>query len=152
MHRNGRGSARSLHEDDVTAIVPIARDDGTMTMTTKRYLRKQNGVHENSTAPLAYHDYYEAQYPPAAVASSHPQQHPQPQVTVFGISSGGGSSVHSFKKTASVSGSRQLMSSSIIVLCYWRPINIQCLKNRNNNSHLKLLIQSTSISRNISVG
>uniref|UniRef100_A0A1B0G2T9 Latrophilin Cirl n=1 Tax=Glossina morsitans morsitans TaxID=37546 RepID=A0A1B0G2T9_GLOMM len=85
----------------------MAIQDADFQRRFQRHLRKQNGVHENSGAPPAYHDYHEAQYPSAG-ASSQPQQqqHQQPQLTVFGVSSGAGGSVRSFKKTASVSGSR----------------------------------------------
>ncbi|XP_037893195.1 latrophilin Cirl isoform X1 [Glossina fuscipes] len=85
----------------------MAIQDADFQRRFQRHLRKQNGAHENSAAPPAYHDYHEAQYTSAG-ASSQPQQqqHQQPQLTVFGVSSGAGGSVRSFKKTASVSGSR----------------------------------------------
>lgn len=78
----------------------------------RRQLRKNAQANEGTAPPPGYHEYHEAVQPYSQSQQLHHQQqqqslpqHQQP-ITVFGVSSGAGGSIRSFKKTASASGSR----------------------------------------------
>lgn len=67
-------------------------------------MRKNAQANDGTVAPPGYNDYHEPQYP-LTQAQQMPPPHQQP-ITVFGVSSGAGGSVRSFKKTTTASGSR----------------------------------------------
>lgn len=82
----------------------------------RRQLRKNAQANEGTAPPPGYHEYHEAVQPYSQSQPIHHQQqqqqlqpqkqHQQPPITVFGVSSGTGGSIRSFKKTTSASGSR----------------------------------------------
>lgn len=84
----------------------MAMQDADFQRRFQRQLRKNAQANDGSTsaAPPGFNDYHEPQYP----LPPHQQQLPihQQPITVFGVSSGAGGSVRSFKKTTSASGSR----------------------------------------------
>lgn len=76
----------------------------------RRQLRKNAQANDGASGPPGYHEYHESVQPYLQSQQvHHPQQqstqHQQP-ITVFGVSSGSGGSIRSFKKTAPASGSR----------------------------------------------
>ncbi|KAM7341474.1 calcium-independent receptor for alpha-latrotoxin isoform 1-T2 [Cochliomyia hominivorax] len=89
----------------------MAMQDADFQRRFQRQLRKNAQTNDGSTAPPSYNDYHEPQYPlPPHQQQQQQQQQPQQQhqqpITVFGVSSGAGGSVRSFKKTTTANGSR----------------------------------------------
>ncbi|KNC33378.1 hypothetical protein FF38_09903, partial [Lucilia cuprina] len=73
----------------------------------RRQLRKNAQANEQTaTGPPSYNDYHEPQYPLPPVQPQQQLQQQQQPITVFGVSSGAGGSVRSFKKTTTANGSR----------------------------------------------
>uniref|UniRef100_A0A1I8QC19 Latrophilin Cirl n=1 Tax=Stomoxys calcitrans TaxID=35570 RepID=A0A1I8QC19_STOCA len=92
----------------------MAMQDADFQRRFQRQLRKNAQANEGTAPPPGYHEYHEAVQPYSQSQALHHQQpqlqqqtsqHQQP-ITVFGVSSGAGGSIRSFKKTANASGSR----------------------------------------------
>ncbi|XP_073816287.1 latrophilin Cirl-like [Musca autumnalis] len=94
----------------------MAMQDADFQRRFQRQLRKNAQTNDGASAPPpGYHEYHESVQPymqsqpqvhhPQQQQQQQSQQHQQP-ITVFGVSSGSGGSIRSFKKTAPASGSR----------------------------------------------
>ncbi|XP_065370309.1 latrophilin Cirl isoform X1 [Calliphora vicina] len=90
----------------------MAMQDADFQRRFQRQLRKNAQASEGTASAPCYNDYHEPQYPlpPHQQQQLQQQQQQQPQlqqpITVFGVSSGAGGSVRSFKKTTTANGSR----------------------------------------------
>ncbi|XP_046810690.1 latrophilin Cirl [Lucilia cuprina] len=85
----------------------MAMQDADFQRRFQRQLRKNAQANEQTaTGPPSYNDYHEPQYPLPPVQPQQQLQQQQQPITVFGVSSGAGGSVRSFKKTTTANGSR----------------------------------------------